>query len=207
MRPIGIGNRHPVHRQRRVPTAGPCRVSNRGLRVHGQHLQPCRRRPARPASSARSDRSRRCRGPRSGRRCRSPDRWRRPRGRIGPGLSAARAVAAPLGRHLEDVAVGLLEPVGGTRLDQRLLAGEPRPPRRRPARAVARGAAQAGPRLHERARRGVELHRRRAAAGPRVVGRARRRTRPGRRRSRDCGSAGRGRPAPQTPPSRRALPA
>ena len=72
------------------------------------------------------------------------------------------------GRHVEDVAVRLSQPCG-RRAGCRLLARQPRTPRRRPAGAVAHRAAEAGKAFDQPAIAGIELKRCRAAAGVRVV--------------------------------------
>ena len=133
------------------------RVSKRGLVVHGEHLE----------SSALGERTRRLRHEpiETGRIVVLGEVDDAGRRIDGDGLvdEASQALqrhrrGRALRRDLEDVAVRLAEPVGGTRLDQCLLAGQPRAPGRGSARAVARGAAQAGPRLDEGARGRIEFH-------------------------------------------------
>ena len=78
----------------------------------------------------------------------------------------------PVGRHLEDVPMGLLESAGAPRPQDGLLAAQPRSPRGRTARAVDCRAGEAHPGVADRAARGVELDGRGAAAAVRVVDRA-----------------------------------
>src|SRR6185503_2131040 len=76
----------------------------------------------------------------------------------------------PVRRHLEYVAMALGQTVQEERLLQRLLAAEPRAPRRGAARAVAQGAGEAGPGADPLAGAGVELERGGSSPGPTVVG-------------------------------------